>query len=156
MIFQGILAIINIFNNFLGLIPCHQLTWLFFLSDCGDLLLASCSQDCFIRLWRITRDKPEESSSIKLKGNIFTVSYKGKDVPRGVVLLSVANSNIQCFNTLMNCFRLWCMPFILNLFWFYRYRSQVRCHLGILASWPWTVDIWCTLAASNIFRLLNL
>ncbi|XP_071811428.1 elongator complex protein 2-like [Apostichopus japonicus] len=67
----------------------------FAVDDCGDLLLASCSQDCFIRLWRITRDKPEESSSIKLKGNIFTVSYKDIEAKYVVTLESLLAGHEQ-------------------------------------------------------------
>lgn len=49
----------------------------------GDLLLASCSQDTSIRLWRISQQQQEEEDSkqcppqdneLRLKGNVFTLS----------------------------------------------------------------------------------
>ena len=53
----------------------------------GDLLLASCSQDTSIRLWRISqqqqqqqqedskqRPPQEEDDELRLKGNVFTLS----------------------------------------------------------------------------------
>ena len=43
----------------------------------GDTLLASCSQDTSIRLWRITQQQQEqqqgEEGELKLKANVFTV-----------------------------------------------------------------------------------
>ena len=43
----------------------------------GDTLLASCSQDTSIRLWRITQQQHEqqqgEEGDLKLKANVFTV-----------------------------------------------------------------------------------
>ena len=60
------------------------------LDSSGDLLLASCAQDAYIRLWRIAREKTdtanvnltivregdgekEEEGELKLTGNSFTV-----------------------------------------------------------------------------------
>ena len=57
------------------------------LDSSGDLLLASCAQDAYIRLWRIAREKndtgmvdskivrdgKEEEGELKLTGNRFTV-----------------------------------------------------------------------------------
>lgn len=50
----------------------------------GDLLLASCSQDTSIRLWRISRQQqqqqqdskqcPPQDDELRLKGNVFTLS----------------------------------------------------------------------------------
>ena len=57
----------------------------------GDLLLASCAQDAYIRLWRVARDKPtpspcsaattepiEDEGELKLTGNVFQVVDEGK------------------------------------------------------------------------------
>jgi len=57
----------------------------FFSADGGDLLLASCSQDSLIRIWRISRANriPEcnplndELEELKLTSNVFSVTYKG-------------------------------------------------------------------------------
>ena len=62
----------------------------------GDLLLASCSQDTSIRLWRITQQQQQqqqqqqdEEGELKLKGNTFTVSGSGGEVTFGVTLESI-------------------------------------------------------------------
>lgn len=49
-------------------------------SDDGDILLASCAQDCFIRVWRISasRLKAAQDTEIQLKKNTFTVFHQGK------------------------------------------------------------------------------
>lgn len=58
-----------------------------FFSDHGDLLLASCAQDTFIRIWRVSSDskvqetRPEilcdKMPELKLTSNIFSVADKG-------------------------------------------------------------------------------
>ena len=61
------------------------------LDGSGDLLLASCAQDAYIRLWRVTTDKatPSQNSAatsepikddgeLKLTGNIFQLMDEGK------------------------------------------------------------------------------
>ena len=60
---------------------------LFLFSDRGDLLLASCAQDTFIRIWRVSSDnkvqeaEPEnlcdKMPELKLTSNIFSVADKG-------------------------------------------------------------------------------
>lgn len=60
---------------------------LFLFSDHGDLLLASCAQDTFIRIWRVSSDnkvqeaEPEilcdKMPELKLTSNIFSVADKG-------------------------------------------------------------------------------
>ena len=59
----------------------------------GDLLLASCSQDTSIRLWRITQQQQQQQQDqeeeLKLKGNTFTVSGSGGEVTFGVTLESI-------------------------------------------------------------------
>lgn len=49
----------------------------------GELLLASCSQDCLIRVWRLfakTAAEPEQQTDtvIKMKQNVFEVSGDGE------------------------------------------------------------------------------
>ena len=60
-------------------------------TDNGDVLVASCSQDCYIRVWRISRrhleagdastersvDKLLQGEEIKLKETIFSFTAKG-------------------------------------------------------------------------------
>ena len=56
-----------------------------FSADGGDLLLASCSQDSLIRIWRISRANKilecnplnDELEELKLTSNVFSVTYKG-------------------------------------------------------------------------------
>ena len=60
---------------------------LFLFSDCGDLLLASCAQDTFIRIWRVSSDNKVQEAEpeilcdkipeLKLTSNIFSVADKG-------------------------------------------------------------------------------
>ena len=59
------------------------------ISDNGDILLASCSQDCYIRIWRISQRNPDEQVSqisikdlsleddIKLRENTFIFEFEG-------------------------------------------------------------------------------
>ncbi|KAJ7377066.1 Elongator subunit elp2 [Desmophyllum pertusum] len=83
-------------------LPGHE-DWIrgaeFALEDGGDLLLASCSQDGFIRIWRIAlANKSQEANSdalqdafeeLKLTSNVFSVIDKGVDKEFSVVLESV-------------------------------------------------------------------
>ena len=54
-------------------------------ADGGDLLLASCSQDSFIRTWRIScankiqeyNTLNDELEELKLTSNVFSVTDKG-------------------------------------------------------------------------------
>ncbi|XP_074610672.1 elongator complex protein 2-like [Acropora palmata] len=66
----------------------------FAAEDGGDLLLASCAQDAFIRIWRISSknkiDGPEiDLQELKLTSNIFNVTDSGVDKEFAVVLESV-------------------------------------------------------------------
>ena len=61
--------------------------------DAGDLLLASCSQDTCIRLWRIApeqgipeKDKQEE---LQLTGNTFSVGLDQEEKHFAVTLESI-------------------------------------------------------------------
>ncbi|NXL44969.1 ELP2 protein, partial [Podilymbus podiceps] len=75
------------------ILPGHEdwirgIEWAF----CGkDLLLASCAQDCLIRIWKVcTKSKQlpkTEDDSIRLKDNVFTV--KDTDTTYAVTLESV-------------------------------------------------------------------
>lgn len=61
----------------------------YFISDDGDVFLASCAQDCFIRIWRISERNPDEVTSmisvqdlsleedIRLQENTFSVHCAG-------------------------------------------------------------------------------
>ena len=62
-----------------------------YIDGSGDLLLASCAQDAYIRLWRVARDKAtsspssaattepiEDEGELKLTGNVFQVVNEGK------------------------------------------------------------------------------
>ncbi len=47
------------------------------LTDGGDLLLASCSQDAYIRLWRIAMETVETTPTLdelRLTSNMFSIS----------------------------------------------------------------------------------
>ena len=57
--------------------------------DCGDLMLASGSQDSSVRVWRIVIEQASDQSSndieseiedLMLTSNIFTAIWKGKTV----------------------------------------------------------------------------
>ena len=58
----------------------------YFFADDGDLLLANCSQDSFIRIWRISRANKiqehntlnDELEELKLTSNVFSVTDKGR------------------------------------------------------------------------------
>lgn len=55
-----------------------KLGCLFFFNQTGDdLFLASCAQDCLIRIWKVCTKSKQfseiEDDSIRLKENIFTV-----------------------------------------------------------------------------------
>jgi len=78
---------INYFNNNLMVLSVTP--------DSGDLLLASCSKDCFIRIWRISSSNKniKQSSSIdktcsslitedelKLTSNLFTINDQGDNI----------------------------------------------------------------------------
>ncbi|XP_072041091.1 elongator complex protein 2-like [Amphiura filiformis] len=75
----------------------------FAIHDNGDLLLASCSQDCFIRIWRISpvNESSEningqpEVEEIRLKENCFSLAYKGSDLSFAVSLESVMAGHEQ-------------------------------------------------------------
>jgi len=67
--------------------------------DGGDLLLASCAQDTFIRIWRISHDNKihkskannvhDELQELKLTSNIFNITNRGLEKEFSVVLESV-------------------------------------------------------------------
>ena len=56
--------------------------WLY-ITDSGDLLLASCAQDCFVRVWRVSPTvdcvigTQTDGDEIKLKQKLFHVSQRG-------------------------------------------------------------------------------
>ena len=57
-------------------------------TDSGDLLLASCSQDFYIRIWRVISNKARneeiykemDSGKLHLKGNFFDLSMNGTSI----------------------------------------------------------------------------
>ncbi|XP_067931925.1 elongator complex protein 2-like [Watersipora subatra] len=63
-------------------LPGHE-DWIrgleFTIDDRGDVLLASCSQDCFVRLWRIAPFEASEkpTDKIKLKERLVSVAADG-------------------------------------------------------------------------------
>ncbi|KAK3739827.1 hypothetical protein QZH41_009079, partial [Actinostola sp. cb2023] len=84
----------------------------FTLEDSGDLLLASCSKDCFIRIWRISSSNKnnkhltdnikspitagkllEDLGELKLTSNLFSVNTEGKEFQFSVVLESVLSGH---------------------------------------------------------------
>ncbi|XP_071484227.1 elongator complex protein 2-like [Diadema antillarum] len=73
----------------------------FAYDDNGDLLLASCAQDCFIRLWRISCSSSQAETSsdqiqeIQLKKNKFSISHEGGECQYSVSLESVLAGHEQ-------------------------------------------------------------
>ncbi|XP_022096823.1 elongator complex protein 2-like isoform X2 [Acanthaster planci] len=67
--------------------------------DNGDLLVASCAQDCFIRLWRVvadhSRDAKQDDGELRLKGNKFQAAWEGDEAHFSVVLESVLAGHEQ-------------------------------------------------------------
>ncbi|XP_078613417.1 elongator complex protein 2-like [Branchiostoma floridae x Branchiostoma japonicum] len=64
----------------------------FTANDEGDLLLASCGQDCFIRVWKITLQHGEEQvteDEIRVKEKSFTIQHGDKSQSYAVVLEAV-------------------------------------------------------------------
>ncbi|XP_073188570.1 elongator complex protein 2 isoform X3 [Lepidochelys kempii] len=60
----------------------------------GDLFLASCAQDCLIRIWKVqAKSTPsvevKDDDSIRLKENIFTMKNKNTETTYAVILESV-------------------------------------------------------------------
>jgi len=55
-------------------ILCNELS---FPQDVGDILIASCGQDMFVRVWRLSKEQTKDSSivddELKVKKNSFTV-----------------------------------------------------------------------------------
>lgn len=54
-----------------------------FAEDNHDILIASCGQDMFIRVWRLSKEltsdpTPDGKDELKVKKNSFTVSLQGK------------------------------------------------------------------------------
>lgn len=53
--------------------------------DDDDLLLASCAQDCFVRVWRISSKSVQQAvplpdqDELKLKDKTFSVSHQGSN-----------------------------------------------------------------------------
>nr|XP_003474051.1 elongator complex protein 2 [Cavia porcellus] len=57
-----------------------------------DLFLASCSQDCLIRIWRLcikSTSSEMQDDNIRLKENTFTIENEGSEVTFGVTLETV-------------------------------------------------------------------
>ena len=54
-----------------------------YITDSSDLLLASCGQDCFVRVWRVSQTVDSvigtqtDGDEIKLKQKLFHVSQRG-------------------------------------------------------------------------------
>ena len=61
-------------------VPCYALKLIIPL-DSGDTLIASCGQDMFVRVWRLSKEQAKDSSAVddelKVKKNSFTVSSQG-------------------------------------------------------------------------------
>ena len=69
---------LKVFNTiFIGSL-LNAVNYTAFSSDCGDLLLASASQDSLIRIWRISPDENEiQTSSLKSTHGKFSVDFSG-------------------------------------------------------------------------------
>ncbi|XP_067123610.1 elongator complex protein 2 [Centruroides vittatus] len=85
----------SMFSNILSL-KGHE-DWIrgldFLTTENGDALLASCSQDCFIRIWKITPvniSKEADDNLLKLKENTFILDWNGKKLRYNVNLESVS------------------------------------------------------------------
>ncbi|CAH1244984.1 ELP2 [Branchiostoma lanceolatum] len=68
----------------------------FTANDDGDLLLASCGQDCFIRVWKITLQHGEEQvaeDEIRVKEKSFTIQHGDKSQSYAVVLEAVLSGH---------------------------------------------------------------
>ena len=63
-----------------------------YVLDLGDILIASCAQDYYIRIWRISSRDPDlvkrseisisdldPEADIKMKEDTFCIEYSGKD-----------------------------------------------------------------------------
>ena len=88
------------------------------LDGSGDLLLASCAQDAYIRLWRVAKDKATPSTSsgatserieddgeLKLTGNVFQVMDEQKSshqytVTLESVLMGKAKGQLHAYKTI--------------------------------------------------------
>lgn len=53
-----------------------------FPQDNGDILIASCGQDMFVRVWRLSKEQTKDPSivddELKVKKNSFTVSSQSE------------------------------------------------------------------------------
>lgn len=77
-----------------NLLPC---------AESGDLLLASCSQDASIRLWRITLVKSDHAAiavsgdELQVVGNVFNAGVGGKQRTYAATLESVlTGKSLHC------------------------------------------------------------
>lgn len=73
----------------------------------GDLLLASCSQDCLIRVWRLvvkcdTHSEQPAEEIIRMKEDVFEV--KGKGVRLSLLLSVWVKFDAECCFPVMNLF----------------------------------------------------
>ena len=66
-------------------VACYALKLIIPL-DSGDILIASCGQDMFVRVWRLSKEQAKDSSTVddelKVKKNSFTVSSQGNNYHR--------------------------------------------------------------------------
>ena len=75
------------------------LLFIFICIDTGDLLLASCAQDAYIRLWRVSMETevatPTSNQELKLTSNIFSTDRgsKFKVTVESVLIGELINSN---------------------------------------------------------------
>ena len=60
----------------------YNYTYQMILIDTGDILIASCGQDMFVRVWRLSQELVKDSSAtddeLKVKKNFFTVSSQSE------------------------------------------------------------------------------
>lgn len=56
----------------------------------GDLLLASCAQDCLIRVWRLvaksrTKRNVQDERTIRMTEDVFTLTQNGEQTVSGFI-----------------------------------------------------------------------
>lgn len=86
----------NTYSNILSL-KGHE-DWIrgldFLTTENSNILLASCSQDCFIRIWKISQENSNKTENddnvLKLRENTFILDWNGKNLKYNVTLESVS------------------------------------------------------------------